>query len=308
MQARSTAERIVQAGGAGSTPVGHARTPERIAYLGPEGTFSEEVALAHAARKGGAELVAFSSIPALVSAAETGLADCAILPIENSLEGAVSGTVDLLIHETALKIRGELVLPVRHFLLVVPGATLADVKAIASHPQALGQCRRFLERCLPGVEQVAALSTAAAVAAVIEAGEPSTAAIGTLRAGDLYGAEVLARDIQDNHNNVTRFVVLAREDAPPTGRDKTSICFGVRANVPGALHEVLSELAVAGIQMTKVESRPKKSKLGDYYFLVDVEGHRAEPRIAEALARIDTKADALKIFGSYPEFSVPAGN
>lgn len=284
-----------------SAPSAQRSETSRVAYLGPEGTFSEEVALAYAARYGGS-LVAFASFPALVSAAETGLTDCAILPIENSLEGAVSGTVDLLIHETMLKIRGELVLPVRHFLQVVPGTTLADIKTVTSHPQALGQCRRFLERCLPGVEQVAALSTAASVATVMEAGDRSQAGIGTLRAGELYGAEVLAHDIQDNHNNVTRFVVLAREDAPPTGRDKTSICFGVKANVPGSLIEILSELASADIQMTKVESRPKKSKLGDYYFLVDVEGHRLDPRIADALGRVEAKAAELMIFGSYPEF------
>lgn len=275
----------------------------RIAYLGPEGTFSEEAALAQAARDG-SELVAFLSFPALVSAAETGLTDRAILPIENSLEGTVSGTIDLLIHETALKIRDELVLPVRHALAVVPGAKLADIKVVLSHPQGLGQCRRFLDRCLPGVEQVAALSTAAAVAEVMQAGDPSRAAIGTFRAAELYGAEILARDIQDNHSNVTRFVVLALADAEPTGRDRTSICFTVKRNVPGAIHEILTELAVSNIQMTKIESRPMKSALGDYYFLIDIEGHRTDPVIADALQRIERKAAQLKVFGSYPRHEI----
>lgn len=272
----------------------------RIAYLGPAGTFSEEAALAQAARDG-AELVPFSSMPALVSAVETGLTERAIIPIENSLEGTVSTTADLLIHETELKICGELVLPVRHFLAVVPGTSLRDVRTVTSHPQALGQCRRFIERCLPGVEQVAALSTAAAVATVMERGDRSVAGIGTLRAAELYGAEVLAHDIQDFHNNVTRFVVLAPEDAAPTGQDKTSLCFSVRANVPGALYEVLAAFAEAQIQMTKVESRPMKSKLGDYYFLVDIEGHREDPTIAEALERIAATVAELKVFGSYPQ-------
>lgn len=276
----------------------------RIAYLGPAGTFSEEAALAQAHAEG-AEVVPFSSFPALVSAAETGLTERAILPIENSLEGAVGATVDLLIHETRLKIRGELALPVRHFLLVKPGTSLEDITAVTSHPQALGQCRRFLERCLPGRDQVAALSTAAAVANVMQAADGVQAAIGTLRAAELYGAEVLAHDIQDHHNNVTRFVVLALDDAPPTGQDKTSLCFSVKANVPGALYNVLEDLAVAQIQMTKVESRPMKSKLGDYYFLVDIEGHRLDPKIAEALSRIEAKTAEFKVFGSYPRCEPP---
>lgn len=276
----------------------------RIAYLGPEGTFSEEAALSYAARRSGS-VVPFASFPALVSAAETGLTECALLPIENSLEGTVSGTVDLLIHETRLKIRDELVLPVRHFLAVVPGTTLGEIRSVHSHPQALGQCRRFLERCLPGVDTVAALSTAAGVAKIMRDGDPTQAAIGTLRAAELYGAEVLARDIQDNHNNVTRFVALAATDTPPTGRDKTSLCFSVKANVPGALYEVLAALAEANIQMTKVESRPMKSKLGDYYFLVDIEGHREDPPIATALERMAAMVSELKIFGSYPQCDVP---
>lgn len=275
----------------------------RLAYLGPAGSFSEEAALAQAARDG-AELVPFSSIPALVSAVETGLAERAILPIENSIEGTVSATVDLLIHETRLQICAELILPVRHFLVARPGTSLQQVRAVMSHPQALGQCRRFLERCLPGVEQIAALSTSAAVAEVMHGEDASRAAIGTLRAAKLYGAEVLAWDIQDQRTNVTRFIVLAERDAEPTGQDRTSLCFTVKRNVPGALVEVLSELAVAQIQMTKVESRPMKSALGDYYFLVDIEGHRCDPHIAAALERMAERAAEIKIFGSYPRHEI----
>lgn len=277
----------------------------RIAYLGPEGTFSEEAALTQA-RRDDATLVPFSSIPALVSAVETGLTERAMLPIENSLEGSVSFTLDLLIHETDLKIRNELVVPVRNNLVVIPGTKLEQIKSVTSHPQPLGQCRRFLERCLPGVDQVAALSTAAAVSTVIEAGEPAQAAIGTLRAAELYGGEVLARDIQDNRSNVTRFFLLARHDAEPTGFDRTSFCFNVKQNIPGAVHEVLTELATANIQMTKIESRPTKSALGDYTFLMDVEGHRKDPVIAEALERIRERTARLKVFGSYPRFELNA--
>jgi prephenate dehydratase len=275
----------------------------RIAYLGPEGTFSEEAALTQS-RRDNATLVPFSSIPALVSAVETGLTERAMLPIENSLEGSVSFTLDLLIHETDLKICNELVVPVRNNLVVIPGTKLEDIKSVTSHPQPLGQCRRFLERCLPGVDQVAALSTAAAVSTVMESGEQSQAAIGTLRAAELYGGEILARDIQDNRSNVTRFFVLAQHDAEPTGFDRTSFCFNVKQNVPGAVHEVLTELAESHIQMTKIESRPTKSALGDYTFLVDVDGHRLDSIIAQALERIGERTARLKVFGSYPRFEL----
>jgi prephenate dehydratase len=270
------------------------------AFLGPQGTFSEEAALAHAGPDG--ELVAFASFPALTSAVETGLAREALLPIENSIEGAVSATLDLLIHETPLRICAEVDLPVRHFLVTVPGATLGDIRVVASHPQALGQCRRFLERCLPKAEQVATLSTSAAVEETVAAGDRSRAAIGTARAAELYGGETLAHDIQDVRANVTRFVALAREDAAPTGDDKTSIGFTVAANVPGALHRVLSEFAAEGLQLTKIESRPTKGWLGDYVFLLDVEGHRQDPAVARVLERMRGACGMLKVFGSYPRF------
>jgi prephenate dehydratase len=269
------------------------------AFLGPRGSFSEEAALLRADTD---QLVAFSSFPALVSAVETGLADEAVLPIENSIEGAVSTTLDLLIHETTLRISGELALPVRHFLVTRPGVHLEDVRVVTSHPQALGQCRRFLERCLPGVEQEAALSTSGAVKDVAEGADEHRAAIGTARAAELYGGAILAHDIQDVQTNVTRFVVLAREDAPPTGNDKTSLAFRVRENVPGALHAVLAELAVENLQMTKIESRPSKGWLGDYVFLIDFEGHRQDERVARVLDRIRERSSILKIFGSYPRF------
>lgn len=270
------------------------------AFLGPRGTFSEDAAL----RRAGSEdlLVAFASFPALVSAVETGLADEAVLPIENSIEGAVPTTLDLLIHETPLRIAAEIPLPVRHFLVAAPGAEFADIRVVMSHPQGLGQCRRFLERCLPGVEQVASLSTAGAVKEVVEAADPQRAAIGPLRATEIYHGHIIAHDIQDNHSNVTRFVVLARDDAAPTGDDKTSLCFTVKENVPGALHAIIREFATEQVQLTKVESRPTKGWLGEYVFLADFEGHRLDDRIARVLDRIAGHCGMLKVFGSYPRF------
>jgi prephenate dehydratase len=269
------------------------------AFLGPRGSFSEEAALQ---RTGSEDLVAFTSFPALVSAVETGLASEAVLPIENSIEGSVSTTLDLLIHETALRIAGEIVLPVRHFLVTRPGVRLDEVRIVTSHPQALGQCRRFLDRCLPGVAQIAALSTSGAVQEVAEGTDDHLAAIGPARAAELYGGAILAHDIQDARLNVTRFVVLAPEDAPPTGDDKTSLGFRVMENIPGALHRILGELADENIQMTKIESRPTKGWLGDYVFLIDFEGHRQDERVARVLERVAAASSMLKIFGSYPRF------
>ena len=270
------------------------------AFLGPRGTFSEEAALARAGDDG--SLLPFASFPALTSAVETGLAKEALLPIENSIEGSVSASLDLLIHETPLRIRAEVVLPIRHFLVTAPGIGLTDVRVVASHPQALGQCRRFLDRCLPGAEQVATLSTAGAVQETVEGAAADRAAIGTARAAALYGGTILAHDIQDIHVNLTRFVALGREDAPPTGDDKTSLGFTVRANVPGALHRVLGDFAAAGLQLTKIESRPTKEWLGEYVFLVDLEGHRQDPAVARVLEAIRDACATLKVFGSYPRF------
>jgi prephenate dehydratase len=271
----------------------------RTAFLGPRGTFSEDAARLHA---GDGEMIDFSSVPALTAAVETGLATDAVLPIENSIEGAVSGTLDLLIHETRLKIKAELVVPVRLFLITVPGATLADIKVVSSHPNPLGQSRRFLERCLPKAEKVASLSTALAVEEIVAAGDPSRAAIGTEKSAELFGGQVIAHDIQDVRANVTRFVVLGPEDAAPTGNDKTSIGFTLKANIPGALFKVLTPLAEQNIQMTKIESRPTKVWLGEYVFLIDFEGHRTDPAASNALDQIRSHCDQLKIFGSYPRF------
>lgn len=273
-----------------------------VAFLGPRGTFSEEAALVHAGPD--TDFLAFASIPALTAAVETGLADEAVLPIENSIEGAVSTTLDLLIHETPLKIRAEVVVPVRHMLVTAPGVSLNDIRIVTSHPQALGQVRRFLDRCLPGVEQVAALSTAGAVRDVVESGDRTRAAIGTARSAELYGGQILARDIQDNRTNVTRFVALGSADSPPTGNDKTSLAFRVKTNIPGVLHKALAAFADANIQLTKMESRPNKGWLGDYVFLLDFEGHREDPVISNALRQLEDFCQVVKVFGSYPMFDM----
>jgi len=269
---------------------------KKIAYLGPAGTFTEEAAVKYDHE---AQLIPFSSIPGVAAAVDTGLAAEGVVAIENSLEGSVTDTLDLLIHESRLLIRQELVLPIEHHLLVKPGTDCPDIRAIFSHPQALAQCRHFLERCFPKAEMVAALSTTGAVEQMMASDVPA-AAIGTGRAADLYGAHVLATNIQDRSPNLTRFVVLAKQDHQPTGRDKTSLCFSFNEDRPGLLHGVLQEFAEHGINLMKIESRPTKETLGTYFFLVDLDGHREDPVIKQVLDRVKASTSLFKIFGSYP--------
>lgn len=270
---------------------------KRLAYLGPPGTFSEEAALLHDPE---AQLLPFSSIAAVAAAVDSGMADEGVAAIENSLEGSVNETLDILIHESGLSICRELVLPIEHCLLAAPEASSPDVRVIYSHPQALGQCRRFLERCFPKAQLEAALSTTAAVEQMLS--QQGAAAIGTKRAADIYGAQVLARGIQDNPSNKTRFVILTPHDCPPTGRDKTSIAFTVAHDRPGTLVNVLHEFSDRQINLTKIESRPSREELGVYIFLVDMEGHRADPAVAEALESVRAQAFFFKVLGSYPRY------
>jgi prephenate dehydratase len=271
-----------------------------IAFLGPRGTNSEEAAIAFGGSD--AELRAFSSFPALTSAVETGLANVAILPVENSLEGSVSQNLDLLIHETPLKVCGEVVVPIHSVLVGVPGTVLEEVRTVISHPQALGQCRRFIERFLGHAESVAWLSTAGAVQEVVKRNDPTVVGIGPARAQELYGGEILARNIQDAHGNLTRFVALGVKDAEPTGDDKTMLGFTLPHDVPGVLVRALTPFAEGSLQMTKLESRPIKGWLGEYVFLVDFLGHRKDPAVAKVLAEVEQLTDTMRVFGSFPRF------
>lgn len=273
-----------------------------IVYLGPPGTFSEEAALAYGGPQ--ADYLPMSSMPAVVTAIETGAASEGILPIENVLEGSVTTTLDLLIHETDLRIAGETVIPIRQCLVTRPGLRLSDVRVLYAHQQSLGQCRRFVERCLPGVPTLPSLSNSAAPAEALADPRPA-AAISTLRAAELTGAQILARNIQDRSDNMTRFIVLAREDHAPTGDDKTSVCFGFAEDRPGILVRVLQVLADLGLNMTKIESRPSKATLGEYVFLIDINGHRRDAPVVAALERIRAQTGLFKVFGSYPRFVRP---
>jgi prephenate dehydratase len=268
----------------------------RLAYLGPAGTYSEEAALKY---DSGAALVPFSSIPAVVGSIDAGKADLGIVPIENSLEGAVTYTVDLLIHESKLLIRDEVVLPIHHCLMTNPGTRVEDIKVIYSHPQSLAQCRAYLEKRLPYAQPMASLSNSAAVAEM-QKSQKTAAAIAGRRAAALYGAELIDKDIEDNSNNVTRFVVLAPTDHAPTGRDKTSLCFDFADDAPGILVSALQEISSRGINLNKIESRPTRKSLGRYIFLVDIDGHREDDIVREALTALKSQVSMLKVLGSYP--------
>lgn len=273
------------------------RAGMRLAYLGPEGTYSEQAAIDYAADF---VRVPYSGIPAVVRAVELGEVEEAIVPIENSLEGVVTFTVDLLIHESPLKIRGEVIVPIHHQLLMNPGVGMEEIRVVYSHPQAIAQCRGYLSRNLPNAEHVASLSTASAVEDMNSSRYPA-AAISSSRAAELFGAMIVESNIEDVPNNLTRFVVLGSEDGRRTGRDKTSICFDFSQDAPGTLYNTLGELAHREINMIKIESRPDRRSLGKYVFLIDLDGHREDPVVSEALDAMRARASIFKIFGSYPK-------
>ena len=273
--------------------------PKRIAYLGPRGTFTEEAAIRYDPE---GELESFPTVAAVSLAVSSGMAEEGVVPIENSLEGSVTATLDLLIHEETLLIKRELVLPIEHYLLVRPGTRTADIEVVYSHPQSLGQCRGFLERCFPKARLEPSLSNAAAADVVAE-GVAGAAAIAPRRNAELRGLEVLAQSIQDSDHNVTRFVVLAGKDSPVTGDDKTSLCFSFANDKSGLLYEALREFAERDINLAKIESRPAKLNLGEYVFLIDCEGHREDPVVREAIENVRSRTLMLRIFGSYPRWS-----
>ena len=266
----------------------------RVAFLGPRGTYSEQAALRIAPDAG---LIPAAPIAAVVTAVLEGRADEAVVPIENSLEGAVTETLDLLVHQLDLRIRGEVALPIAHCLIGRPGAKKTSIRTVYSHPQALAQCRGYLARELPAARTQASLSTAEAVETVMR--EDGVAAIAAHGAAALHGAEVLEEGIQDDSSNETRFVLLAAADAAPSGDDKTSLAFNV-ADQPGALVAILQQFAAADINLTKIESRPSRIALGEYIFLLDCAGHRSRAPLDGVLASLQRQTTWLKILGSYP--------
>lgn len=270
------------------------------AFLGPTGTFTEE-ALMSQQDLAGATHVPMTGVFEIVKAIESGKVACGVVPIENSIEGSVNATLDALAFETLdVYIEREIVLDVDLNLLGIPGVEIGSVSAVLSHPHAIAQCRRYLSEKIPGVDQIATISTADAVRQVAEAGDPRQAAIGTKLAASLYGLEVLEAHPNDYPGNATRFVLLGKEIPAPTGHDKTSIVCFQAVDRPGSLLGILHEFAARAINLTKIESRPTKTALGDYCFVIDFEGHVADEVVADALVNLRAKLANLRFLGSYP--------
>ena len=276
----------------------------RVAYLGPAGTFTEEALRASlTGASDQVEEVPYPTVYETVMAVQEGEAERAVVPIENSLEGGVAATLDALAGEAdGVRIAAEVVHPIHH-CLVAPGALdLSEVTRVVSHPQATAQCARFLRGRLGQAERVSAASTSEAVRQVRDAGG-SWVALGSRLSAELYGCRVLAADVEDHPDNETRFVWLAPagEAVDPGPRAKTSIVFwGFNDESPGALVSVLSELSDRGINLTKIESRPRRVGLGHYMFFADLEGAVGRAPVDEALAALRERVETIRVLGSYP--------
>jgi chorismate mutase/prephenate dehydratase len=266
--------------------------PLRIAYMGPEASFSNLAAL----KKFGSqvEYVTCDSIADVFLEVEKDAADYGVVPVENSIEGAVTHTLDVLV-DSDLKICSQIILDVAHNLLA--NCPKNKIKRVYSNPQVFGQCRLWLQEHLPGVEQVEVSSTTRA--AQIAAKEKNSACIASILAGKVYGLKVIAVDIEDSPHNITRFFVIGKTEAGRTGSDKTSILFSIKDKV-GVLHEMLMPFKKYGINLTKIESRPSKKRAWDYFFFVDFKGHKEDPRVKKALLALEGKCKFLKVLGSYP--------
>ncbi len=283
----------------------------RVGYFGPEGTFTQEALIgATAGVAADLELVPLPTIYDTVMSVHGGVAERALVPIENSLEGSVNATLDALAIDTEdVAIVGEVIHPIRHCLIARTALELSEIETVVSHPQANAQCARFIRTRLPGARVLAGASTAEAVRIVADHDGP-WAALGTRVAAERYGCQVLRAGVEDVSGNETRFVWLAPLGAPPGGPGnegallgpwKTAIVFwGVGSESPGWLVGCLSEFATRDVNLTRIESRPRKQGLGRYMFFVDLEGRDAEPPVAEALAGLRSHVEVMRVLGSFP--------
>ena len=273
-------------------------SPKRISHLGPEGTFTDQAC--HVYAPADWERVGYPEMHQVVGALVDGEVDEAIVPIENSVGGAVIDIVDFLVGTANVQIKGELLLGIEQCLIAHPGVDPSEIKVVRSKPEALSQCRKYLDAHLPDAVRVATASTVEAVS-MVKSGTREVSAVGPRRAADLAGLPVIKSGIQDGQNNVTRFVMLASRDHEPTGADKTSIVFSfMNRDTPGQLYMALEPFARRNINLTKIESRPTGEELGNYVFLLDFLGHRMDPEIAETLKELRELAPMVKVLGSYP--------
>ena len=272
----------------------------RIGFLGPEGTFTEQALLGQA-DLAGEELVPMATIAEVLAAADDGTIDLGFVGIENSIEGTVNVTIDALAFEHELLIQREVELGIQLNLMAPPGVGVADITRVVTFPVAAAQCRTWLAGALPGAEVVAANSNAEAARLVAAEADGCSAAVAPSLAAKIYGLEVLANDIEDHPENTTRFVLVARDAVPAaTGHDKTTIVVFQRTDRPGSLLAILQEFAARAVNLVKLESRPTKKGLGDYCFIIDLEGHLSDELVADCLRDVRSKVEDIKFLGSYP--------
>jgi len=267
-----------------------------VAHFGPAGTFTHLAALRHFGHS--VEYLGLEDIGAVFAAVERGRADYAVVPIENSTEGGVNQTLDMFL-ESTLRICNELYLPVhQHLMAARDGLPLEDIRRVYSHPQALAQCRRFLATTLPHAE---VRETASTVEAALRARqEADAAALASEAASELYGLAIIRRSVEDSTSNITRFFVLARHHSPPTGNDKTTILVSIKDEV-GALLHLLEPFYQAGLNLTRIESRPSRRRAWDYVFFIDFEGHAENDRVKKVLEEVRRHCSYLVVLGSYPK-------
>lgn len=273
---------------------------KKLAFLGPNGTFTQQAAIEYC-RYNTREMIAYMGIPDVIWAVDSNEAEEGLVPIENSIEGAVNVTMDMLAHEIDLYIIAEIVLQVHQCLMAQGQLKPEDITDVFSHPQALAQCQHFIHDKLPGVKTHTACSTAAAAKTVAE-GEATSAAIAMPSAAQYWNLTILAEDIQDTSGNATRFVVLGKKPAEPADSSKTSktsIIFSVQ-DQPGSLYNALKIFAEQGINLTRIESRPAKKMLGQYLFFVDFLGDTRDKKVCECLDKISENSSFYKYLGSYP--------
>ncbi len=270
---------------------------ETYGYLGPKATHCEEALYLYLGTET-ANATAFPSIPQVLSAVSEGRVARGIVPLENSIEGTVNLTLDLIVSDPELKIVGEVVLPIKHNLLARPGVKREEINLILSHPHALAQCRQYLSRHFPRIPVREVNSTAEAARIIASQQEPF-AAIGNEKAAANYRLEILEHDIQDCRENQTRFAIISKQDVPVTGPARTSLVISI-TDRPGGLYQILKEFALANINLTKIESRPAKRNLGDYLFFIDLDGHREDLSVRKCLESIEDMTAMFRVLGSYP--------
>jgi chorismate mutase/prephenate dehydratase len=269
--------------------------PLQVAYLGPEGTFTQAASIKHFGHA--AVCVPQPTIDGVFAQVESGECNYGVVPVENSTEGMVSHTLDNFM-DSSLKISGEVEMRIGHHLLVAPHTSADSITRICAHQQALAQCRNWLDRHWPGVEREAVSSNGEAARMALET--PGVAAVAGDMAADLYQLEKLAEHIEDYADNTTRFLVIGREEVPPSGRDKTSIIVSSR-NKPGALFSLLEPFRRAGVSLTRIDTRPSRTEKWAYVFFIEFEGHLQDSRIADILAELEEQSILLKPLGSYPQ-------